>query len=47
VEVLEGDEGKVVGMRFIDICLEGSTKTIRCLMYLESQNIYIKTGYDV
>jgi hypothetical protein len=35
VEVLEGDEGKVVGVRFIDLCLEGSTKTIHCTMYSE------------
>jgi hypothetical protein len=33
VEVLEGDEGKVVGLRSVDLCLEISTKTIRCAMY--------------
>jgi hypothetical protein len=35
VEVLEGNEGKVMGVRFIHLRLEGSTKTIRCTMYLE------------
>jgi hypothetical protein len=46
VEVLEGDEGKVVGVRFVDFCLEGSTKTICCAMYLERQSIYFRIGYD-
>jgi hypothetical protein len=45
VEVLEGDERKVVGMRFINLYLERSTKIIHCIMYLESQNIYLKIGY--
>jgi hypothetical protein len=35
VKVLEGDERKVVGVKFVDFCLEGSTKTIRCTMYLK------------
>jgi hypothetical protein len=33
VEVLEGDEGKVVGVRFVDLCFEKSIKTICCAMY--------------
>jgi hypothetical protein len=33
VKVLEGDEGEVVGVRFVDLCLEGSTKIIRYAMY--------------
>jgi hypothetical protein len=35
LEFLEGNEREVVGMRFVDLCLEGSTKTIRYAMYLE------------
>jgi hypothetical protein len=46
VEVLEGDEGEVLGVRFVDLCLEGSTKTIQCAMYSKGQNIYLRTGYD-
>jgi hypothetical protein len=46
VKVLEGDKREVVGVRFIDLCLEGSTKTICCVMYLARQNIYLKTKYD-
>jgi hypothetical protein len=45
VELLEGDERKVVGVRFIDLCLERSTKIVCCIMYLERQNIYLKIGY--
>jgi hypothetical protein len=45
VELLEGNEGKVVGVRFIDLCLERSTKIVRCIMYLKRQNIYLKIGY--
>jgi hypothetical protein len=26
VEVLEGHEGEVVGVRFVDLCLEGNKK---------------------
>jgi hypothetical protein len=26
VEVLEGDEGEVVGVEFVDLCLEGKYK---------------------
>jgi hypothetical protein len=29
----EGDEGEVVGMRFIDLYFEENTKTICCVMY--------------
>jgi hypothetical protein len=39
--------GKVVGVRFVDLYLEGSSKTIRCAMYLERQSIYLRTRYDV
>ncbi len=39
-------QGEVVGVRFVDFCLEGSTKTIRCVMYLEMHNIYLRTRYD-
>jgi hypothetical protein len=46
VEVLEGDEGKIVGVKFVDLCLERNTKTIRYAMYLERQSIYLRTGYD-
>jgi hypothetical protein len=46
MEVLEGDEGKVVGMKFEDFCLEGNTKTICCAMYSERQNIYLRTRYE-
>jgi hypothetical protein len=46
MEVLEGDEGEVMGMRFVDLCLEGSTKTIRCTMYSKRQSIYLRTRYD-
>jgi hypothetical protein len=35
VEVLEGDEGEVVGVKFVNLYFEGSTKTIRYAMYLE------------
>jgi hypothetical protein len=35
-----------VGMKFVDFCLEGSTKTICCVMYLEMHNIYLRTRYD-
>jgi hypothetical protein len=41
VKVLEGDERKVVGVMFVDFCLEGSTKTIRCAIYSERQSIYL------
>jgi hypothetical protein len=33
VEVLEGNEREVVRVRFVDFCLEGSTKTIHYAMY--------------
>jgi hypothetical protein len=33
MEVLEGNEGEVVGIRFVDLYFEGSTKTIHCAMY--------------
>jgi hypothetical protein len=46
VEVLEGNEGEVVGVRFVDMCLERSTKTIYCAMYLERHTIDFRTGYD-
>jgi hypothetical protein len=46
VELLEGDEGEVVGMRFVDICLEGNQKTVHYAMYLERQNIYLRAEYD-
>ncbi len=46
MQVLEGDEGEVVGMRFVHLCLEGSIKTIRYAMYSERQNIYLKIRYD-
>jgi hypothetical protein len=45
-EVLEGNDGEVVGMRFVDLRLEGNTKIIRCAMYLERQSIYLRTRYD-
>ncbi len=35
MEVLEGNEGEVVGVKFVDLCLKGSTKIIRCVMYSE------------
>ncbi len=35
MEVLEGDEGEVVGMSFVNLYFERSTKTIRCAMYSE------------
>ncbi len=46
MEVLEGDEGEVVGMKFVDLCLEKKTKIIRCVIYSERQSIYLRTGYD-
>ncbi len=51
MEVLEGNEGEVVGVRFVDLCLEGSIKTICCVMYCcamysRRQSIYLTTGYD-
>ncbi len=46
MKVLEGNEGEVVGVRFVDLCLEGSTKTICYAMYSERQNIYLITMYD-
>ncbi len=33
MEVLEGNEREVVRVRFVDFCLEGSTKTIHYAMY--------------
>jgi hypothetical protein len=30
LEVLEGDEREVVGMKFVNLCLKGSKKTIWC-----------------
>jgi hypothetical protein len=45
MEVLEGNEGEVVAMRFVDLCFERNTKTIHCAMYSERQNIYFRTGY--
>ncbi len=44
--VLEGDERKVVRMRFVDLYFEGSTKTICYAMYYKRQSIYLKIGYD-
>ncbi len=35
MEVLKRDEREVVGVKFVDLCLEGSTKTIHYAMYLE------------
>ncbi len=46
MEVLEGDEGEIVGVRFVDLRFEGSTKIIRCAMYSKRQSIYPKTRYD-
>ncbi len=46
MEVVEVNEGEVVGMRFIDLCLERNTKTIYYIMYSKRHNIYFKTGYD-
>ncbi len=46
MKVLEGDEGKVLGVRFVHLCLERSTKTICYVMYSERQSICLKTGYD-
>ncbi len=39
MEVLEGNEREVVGMRFVDLCLEGSTKIIRYAMYSKRYSI--------
>jgi hypothetical protein len=39
--------GEVVGVRFVNLCFEGSTKTIHYAMYLERQNVYLRTKYDV
>jgi len=44
--VLEGYEGEVMGVRFIDLCFEKNTKTICCTMYLRRQSIYLLTRYD-
>jgi hypothetical protein len=38
--------GEIVGVSFVDLYLEGNTKTIRCAMYLERHGIYLKTNYD-
>jgi hypothetical protein len=46
VEVLEGNEGEIVGVKFVDLYLEGTTKTICYAMYSERQNIYLITMYD-
>jgi hypothetical protein len=46
VEVLEGDEGEVVEVRFIDLCFEGNTKIICCTIYSKRHSIYLRTGYD-
>jgi hypothetical protein len=46
VEVLEGDEGEVVGVKFVDLCLEEGTKIIHYTMYLERHNSYFRIGYD-
>jgi hypothetical protein len=46
VKVLEGNEREVVGVRFVDLYLVGSTKAIHCAMYLERQSIYLRTRYD-
>jgi hypothetical protein len=41
-----GTRGEVVGMKFIDFCLEKNRKTIICAMYSERQSNYLKTNYD-
>jgi hypothetical protein len=46
VEVLEGDEEEVMGMRFVHLYLEGSIKIICYAMYSERHSIYLKTSYD-
>ncbi len=46
MKVLEGNEGEVVGVRFVDLYLLGNTKEIHCAMYLERQSIYLRTKYD-
>ncbi len=46
MEVLEGDEGEVVKVRFVDLYLEGNTKTIHYIMYSKRQSIYFRTKYD-
>ncbi len=46
MEVLEGDEGEVVGVKFVDLCLEEGTKIIHYTMYLERHNNYFRIGYD-
>ncbi len=38
--------GEVVGVRFVNLCLEKSTKIICCAMYLGRQSIYLRTRYD-
>jgi hypothetical protein len=35
-----------VGVRFVDLYLEGKYKTICCAMYSERQSIYLRIGYD-
>jgi hypothetical protein len=46
VKVLEGDEGEVMGVKFVDLCLERRIKIIRYVMYSERQNISLRTRYD-
>jgi hypothetical protein len=38
--------GEVVGMRLVDLCLKGKYETIRCAMYFERHNIYLRIGFD-
>jgi len=38
--------GEVVGVRMVDLCFKGKYETIRCAMYLERQNIYLRIRYD-
>ncbi len=49
--------GKVVGVRFVDLCIEGKYKNIQVAILWSSQNqvvsilrvsksIYLRTGYD-
>ncbi len=40
------DKGEVVGVKFLDLCLEGKYETICCVMYLGRLSVYLRTGFD-
>jgi hypothetical protein len=40
------EKGEVVGVKFLDLCLEGKYEMICYAMYLRRQSVYLIIGFD-